>query len=272
LTGITQGTASIPIAYDNADRRTSLTLPNGILLTYTYDSDSRVTAMIWTLGSTAVGDLEYQYDADNRVIQKTGSFAQTKLPAAVSNNTFNAANEMTAFNGTPQTYDANGNLTNDGTNTYTWDARNHLTAIAGSSSATFAYDPLRRRDQKTINGVSTQFLYDGSNPVHEIQNGAPSDYGGCDGSSSLGRHPSTLCIRHRLLSCSGCTLPERDQGWPPRDSTDVLGLSRVRRHPYHYEGLRSDRSLSSETIRLGVTQRPCYTILPRWNRCSNHSG
>jgi RHS repeat-associated protein len=174
LTGITQGTTAIPIAYDNADRRHTLTLPNGILLTYTYDNDSRLTAMTWTLGSTAVGDLEYQYDADGRVTQKTGSFAQTQLPQPVSGNTFNAANEMTTFNGIPQTYDPNGNLANDGTNTYTWDARNYLTAIAGSSSATFAYDPLGRRDLKTINGVSTQFLYDGLNPVQEIQNGAPS--------------------------------------------------------------------------------------------------
>ena len=33
----------------------------------------------------------------------------------MTGNTFNAANEMTAFNGTPQTYDPNGNLANDGT-------------------------------------------------------------------------------------------------------------------------------------------------------------
>jgi RHS repeat-associated protein len=173
LTGITQG-STVVLNYDNANRRINLTLPNGILLTYGYDNDSRVTSMTWTLASDAVGNLEYQYDADGRITQKTGSFAQTTLPAAVTGNTFNAANEMTAFNGTPQTYDLNGNLTNDGTNTYIWDARNHLTAIAGSSSATFAYDPLGRRDQKTINGVSTQFLYDGLNPVQELQNGAPS--------------------------------------------------------------------------------------------------
>ena len=71
---------------------------------------------------------------------------------------------MTAFNGTPQTYDANGNLANDGTNTYSWDARNHLTAIAGASTASFAYDADGRRAQKTIDGTSTQFLYDGLNP------------------------------------------------------------------------------------------------------------
>jgi RHS repeat-associated protein len=174
LTGITQGSTSIPFNYDNANRRINLTLPNGILLTYTYDNDSRVTAMTWTLASNTVGNLQYQYDADARVIQKTGSFAQTQLPQPVSGNTFNAANEMTAFNGTPQTYDPNGNLTNDGTNTYSWDARNHLTAITGASTASFAYDPLGRRALKTINGTSTQFLYDGLNPVQEIQNGAPS--------------------------------------------------------------------------------------------------
>ena len=130
--------------------------------------------MNWNRGSTAVGDLEYQYDADGRVTQKTGSLAQGVLPAAVSGNVFNAANEMTAFNGAALTYDPNGNLTNDGTNTYSWDARNHLTAIAGANSASFVYDPMGRRDQKTINGTSTQFLYDSLNPVQEIQNGAPS--------------------------------------------------------------------------------------------------
>ena len=106
--------------------------------------------------------------------QKTDTFAQSELPSAVAGNTFNAANEMTSFNGTSQTYDANGNLANDGTNTYNWDARNHLVGITGSNTSSFVYDALGRRALKTINGVSTQFLYDGSNPVQEIQNGSPS--------------------------------------------------------------------------------------------------
>ena len=174
LTGITQGSASIPFGYDNADRRNTLTLPNGILLTYTYDNDSHVTAMTWTLASNPVGDLEYSYDADGRVIEKTGSFAQTGLPQAVTGNAFNAANEMTAFNGTPQTYDGNGNLSNDGTNTYAWDARNHLVGISGANTASFVYDADGRRAQKMIGSTSTQFLYDGLNLVQELQNGAPS--------------------------------------------------------------------------------------------------
>ena len=52
------------------------------------------------------------------------------------------------------------------------DARNHLTAIVGPNTASFVYGPDGRRTQKAINGTSTQFLYDGLNPVQEIQNGA----------------------------------------------------------------------------------------------------
>ena len=92
----------------------------------------------------------------------------------MTGNTFDADNGMTAFNGTAMTYDANGNLTGDGTNTYTWDARNHLSTISGAATASFVYDAFGRRMSKTINGPTTQFLYDGLNPVQELQSGTPS--------------------------------------------------------------------------------------------------
>lgn len=95
------------------------------------------------------------------------------MPSAVSGNTFNAANEMTAFNGTALSYDGNGNLTGDGTNTYSWDARNHLTAIAGPVDASFVYDAFGRRAAKTLSGVTTEFLYDGLNPVQELNGNIP---------------------------------------------------------------------------------------------------
>jgi len=138
--------------------------------------------MTWTLAGNQIGDLEYDYDADGHVIEKTGSFAQTNLPQPVAGNTFNADNEMTAFNGTPMTGacpersrgNANGNLLNDGTNTYAWDTRNHLSAITGANTASFVYDPFGRRMSKTIGSIATSFLYDGLNPVQELQAGAPS--------------------------------------------------------------------------------------------------
>jgi len=165
--------ASVSFTYDADDRRGSLTLPNGIVLSYAYDADGRVAAQSWMAGLTQVGDLEYIYDADGRVIQKTGSLAQAQMPKAVSGNTFNAASEMLTFNGVPLSYDAAGNLLSDALNTYSWDLRNHLSGISGGSSASFVYDAFGRRAAKTINGTTTQFLYDRLNPVQELDGASP---------------------------------------------------------------------------------------------------
>ena len=128
---------------------------------YPYDSASRVNQLSYGTGgagSTDVGTLTCSYDADGHVINKSGTLAAGTLPAAVSGNTFNADNGMTAFNGQTLNYDANGNLLSDGTNTYTWDARKHLTAISGVANASFIYDAFGRRASKTIGASTTQFL------------------------------------------------------------------------------------------------------------------
>jgi RHS repeat-associated protein len=65
------------------------------------------------------------------------------------------------------THDLNGNTLNDSTNSYTWDARNPLVS-ADSNAASFAYDPFGRRVGKTLLAGSTNFLYDGANPVQEL--------------------------------------------------------------------------------------------------------
>jgi RHS repeat-associated protein len=62
--------------------------------------------------------------------------------------------------------DANGNTLNDGMNSYSWDARNRLVS-ANNNAASFSYDPLGRRESKTILSTTTAFLYDGANAVQE---------------------------------------------------------------------------------------------------------
>jgi RHS repeat-associated protein len=103
-----------------------------------------------------------------------GSLARTALPQPLSSATYNAANRVTQRGAATLSYDANGNLINDGTNTYTWDARNHLVGISGAVSANFQYDPFGRRVRATINGTTTDFLYDGANVVQEKIGGTPS--------------------------------------------------------------------------------------------------
>jgi RHS repeat-associated protein len=81
---------------------------------------------------------------------------------------YNLDNELTSWDGTTLAYDNNGNMTSDGVNTYSWDSRNQLSAISGLYSASFEYDPFGRRQAKTVNSTTTDFLYDGANPVQEL--------------------------------------------------------------------------------------------------------
>jgi hypothetical protein len=37
--------------------------------------------MSWMNGTSQIGDLEYLYDADGHVVEKTGSLASTGIPA-----------------------------------------------------------------------------------------------------------------------------------------------------------------------------------------------
>ena len=65
-------------------------------------------------------------------------------------------------------YDLNGNLTGDGTTTYTWNARDQLTGLSGAATASFQYDGIGRRRARTLSGTTTNFLYDGLNLAQEL--------------------------------------------------------------------------------------------------------
>ena len=171
LTQITQGAATVVIGYDNANRRTSLTLPNGVLVEYGYDQASRLTSINYSLGGTPLGNLTYEYDKAGNRTKVGGSWARTALPAAVTAGTYDAANRTSSFGGQAITYDNNGNITSFGADMYSWNARNQLSTISGGASATFVYDGLGRRMQKTIGAAPTEFLYDGVNPVQEKDGG-----------------------------------------------------------------------------------------------------
>ena len=169
LTQVAQGSLTVGLGYDNANRRTSLTYPNGTSTSYTYDVASRLTTINHIGPSGIIEALTYAYDpAGNRTSLTRNNGTASLLPSAVAAATYDAANEQTAFAGAALAYDNNGNLTNDGTNTYVWDARNRLIGISGGATANFVYDPLGRRTNKTINSVASQFLYDGNDIAAEI--------------------------------------------------------------------------------------------------------
>ncbi len=96
---------------------------------------------------------------------------------------YNANNQLTQWGTANLFYDLNGNMTSDGSHSYTWDARNQLSKIDSGTTASFGYDPFGRRYNKNILSTNTNFLYDGANAVQEVVGGtntANSMMGGID--------------------------------------------------------------------------------------------
>ena len=174
LTQIAQGTRTVSFAYDNAGRMTSVTHSNGISIEYGYDQTANLTSMVYKKDTTVLGDLTYEYDAAGKRTRMGGSFARTGLPSALSSTTYGDGNQLTQRGSASLSYDENGNLTSDGSNTYTWNARNQLVSISGTGlSASFQYDAFGNRSSKTVNSVSRGYLYDGTNAVQELSGTTP---------------------------------------------------------------------------------------------------
>jgi RHS repeat-associated protein len=167
LTQIAQGTSTVGFSYDTANRRSTLTLSNGVNMSYTYDNDSRVTGINYKFNANALGDLSYSYDSLGRRTQMGGSFAKTSLPVAVASATYDAADELTNWNGTSISYDLNGNMLSDGANAFTWNARNQVATL---NSVSLQYDGFGRR---TKNLQNTSFLFDGANAAQELSGSTP---------------------------------------------------------------------------------------------------
>jgi len=177
LTQIAQGSETVGFSYDAANRRMSLTLPNGVITTYSYDAADQVASMTYTSnGGTSLASLAYTYDAAGQRLSQAGGFSPVVPPSlSAGGNTFDLNNRQTQANGQSISYDANGDpsVNNASAQSYSFDARHRLTQVqqGGSAIATFSYDAFGRRTGKTVNGTTTNFLYDGQNAVQEMQGG-----------------------------------------------------------------------------------------------------
>jgi RHS repeat-associated protein len=174
LSTITQGARSIALAYDQANRRSKITFPGALEQRMTYSKAwGRPSAISYFAGATQLDALtDATFDSDGRPITRTGAASNpTGLPTAFTASYTN--NRLTTFNGAAWTYDTQGNLTNDGTNTYVWDVRNRLMQIkqGATVTASFEYDAFNRRTKKIIAGAATEYLYDGLTPVQEKRAG-----------------------------------------------------------------------------------------------------
>ena len=76
---------------------------------------------------------------------------------------FNSDNQCSS---TGYTFDGNGNPTNYGGTSLSFDPENRVTAIGSANSATYRADGLRA--SKTVGSTTTYYLYDGGEPIIEM--------------------------------------------------------------------------------------------------------
>jgi len=88
-------------------------------------------------------------DGTLAVLESPDEFALSLLPS-----------EPPTFSESGLSNDADGNITQDGTWTYTYDGENRLHSMTKpGKTITFLYDWMGRRVAKTINGTTTTYLY-----------------------------------------------------------------------------------------------------------------
>jgi RHS repeat-associated protein len=136
-----------------------------------------LTGINYVKGATTLGNLTYSYDSAGQRTGMGGSFARTVLPTAVTSGVYDANNRLTTWGSKTLTYDVNGNLTGDGTYTYTWNARDQLIRVNQGVTilGQYAYDASGRRYSRTLGTTATKYLYDGDSAVRETVGTANTD-------------------------------------------------------------------------------------------------
>lgn len=147
VTGVSFGGNSLSLAYGAAGRLTGETRSNGVQSAYSYNANRQLTRVTHQKGTSAVADITYTRNAAGLITQESGTWPLSAAPTAVDTATasYDDANGVVHWNSDSYTYDADGNLT----------------TIGGSRTLAILYDPENRPTSITLNGVATQYAYDG---------------------------------------------------------------------------------------------------------------
>lgn len=165
------GAAVATFAYNSIGRPTSQAV-SGTTTSYGYDSLFRLASLGHDLAGTAADQsLTFAYNPASQIVTRTASndaYAYTGHVNLTRTYAVNGLNQYTTAGPATFSYDANGNLTSDGSVSMVYDAENRLVSASGAKTAALSYDPMGRLFQTSGGSAGvTQFLYDGDELVAE---------------------------------------------------------------------------------------------------------
>ena len=129
---------------------------------YGYDGASRLATLAYDVAGTSY-DLtaSFGYNLASQRLSRTASNTAYDFMGAIAGRgyTVNGLNQYTIVGAASLIYDANGNLTSDGSGTYVYDVENRL--INGPNGVALVWDPLGRLFQSSSTAsAATRYLYD----------------------------------------------------------------------------------------------------------------
>jgi YD repeat-containing protein len=139
----------------------------GRTLSYTYDALGRLVTA-GTTGSAAYPKwgLSFSYDRYGNRTSQSVTAGTAPANSVVMNS---ATNRITTAG---YAYDANGNMTDDGSNSMVYDAENRVVSLTGSSgAASYSYNASGLRAIKVFGGITTNYVFDDNKDIAEYSNG-----------------------------------------------------------------------------------------------------
>ncbi|ATQ42924.1 RHS repeat-associated core domain-containing protein [Caulobacter mirabilis] len=163
--------------YDSLGRRTGQTRLNGATTTYGYDAASRLNSLAHNpAGAAHDVSWGFTYNPASQVKTRTddnAAYVWAPPGPATTGNTYDGLNRDAAIAAVGGGYDARGNLTSDGTRTFTYDVENRLTSVTGGGPGIrLFYDPQGRLSGSESAGAWRVYLYDGPRLVAEYPAGS----------------------------------------------------------------------------------------------------
>ena len=256
-------TADSTFAYDDDDRRTTTTYPNGVVMSQSYDNPGRLKEIKGVKGTTTLTKFAYTYikGASDTNLRQT----VTDHNAKTTTYTYDALNRLTRAQDTAggtddyqYTLDGNGNVTsrtkNGSTTAYSYSDANQLTQ---AGSTTYSYDDAGNLMSSSAGfagtwndkGQATSIKPEGGSTAFSMGYFGPNQFERVTAGSSSG----TATFTHNVLGVGVRTIGTSTDYYTRDEQKRLVSqrLPDLSRHYYLFDGLGSIAAVTDATGTVG---------------------